>query len=206
MMRKLISLAIVLVMALFVVGCGEEQKQPNSTPDAVSTAEPNQADPTAQPQSQSTAASNREQETELKIMLEGMEEAMPVILHQGDRYSIYIPKEGWRMETDSDIGVYEEEWISTVNDDVKLKVVYLNGKNLQQAQEWLRADKNDYELVEDANGGLSGQDKEDHDYLDAHFYTLGNDTYVVMCKYPEEAAEGFGSRLNALADTFELDQ
>lgn len=205
-MRKLISLAVVLAMALLVVGCGTEQKpvDPSSTPDTVSTAEPAPAAPTEQPQSQSTATSTREPEKELKFMLEGMEEVEQVSLYQGDGYSMYMPKEGWQLENDVDDGIHEVEWSNLRNDDVELKVLHLAGKNLKQAQDWVRADKDDYKLTEDKNGNLSGQDPEDRDFIEARFFTNGNDTYVVMYGYPEEAAEGFGVRLGVIANTFEL--
>ena len=135
--------------------------------------------------------------------LEVMEETVPVARHIGLGYSIYIPDEGWRLEKDMDDGISEDTWESTVNHDVELRVLHLGEKTLEQAQEWVTAEEDDYRLIEDKQGNLGGTDAEDREVLEVRFHSAGTQMYAVVYRYPMEAAEGFGARLSQIADTFE---
>ena len=211
-MKKLI---LILTLLLALTGCG--QKTSPVVPDVPPTAPETAAAETAAPETTApavpaedrnpTAAElGREEKKDLVFMVEGTEEAVPATLYIGQGYSIYIPDEGWRLEKDVDDGIPEDTWESTVNHDVELRVLHLGEKTLEQAQEWVTAEEDDYRLIEDKQGGLGGTDEKNREMLEVRFYPSGSQMYAVLYEYPMEAAEGFGARLSQIAETFEVMQ
>ena len=202
-MKKLI---LILTLLLALSGCGQ-----TDSPAVPETAVPETAAPSTVPEApESTADRNptagelgRAEKKDLTFMVEGMEEAVPVTLYIGQGYSLYIPDEGWRLEKDTEDGVPEDTWESTVNGDVELRVLHLGEKTPEQAREWVTAEEDDYRLIEDKQGNLGGTDAEDREVLEVRFHPAGTQMYAVVYRYPMEAAEGFGARLSQIADTFE---
>ena len=151
--------------------------------------------------------------TELQFTVEGMTETVPAALYIGDGYSIYIPEEGWRLdERETDDGVRETVWESTVNDEAELYVlhygVYPDATLATTKSHFVQ--RSGY-VFEDLMGGdlgdpLTGTD-EGGDYL-GFMAAEGRDgeAYIVAWEYPAAAAEGFGVRLPQIANTFEVMQ
>lgn len=193
-------LSALLIFALS--GCGQKAQTPPPAPETpvaeTQTETPNgDRNPTA-------AELGREEKTNLAFTVEGETELVPVTLYIGQGYSIYIPDEGWRLEKWVDDGIPEDVWESVINDDVELTVLHLGEKTLAEAQDWVKAEEDDYQLVEDKQGGLGGTDEKDREMLEVRFHTSGSTMYAVLYKYPVEAAEGFGTRLGVMADTFQV--
>lgn len=197
-----------LLLALVLSGCGqkpETQLPAKEEPVAEQPAAETPAETLPAEDRNPTAAElGREEKKDLMFMVEGMEEAVPATLYIGQGYSIYIPDEGWKLEKDMDDGIPEDTWESTVNHDVELRVLHLGEKTLEEAKAWVTAAEDDYGLVEDKQGGLGGTDPEDQEMMEVRFYPAGNQMYAVLYEYPVEAAEGFGTRLGVIADTFEI--
>lgn len=192
---------LILTLLLALSGCGQ-----TDSPAAPETAAPSTVPETAAPAGDRNPTAEelgRADKKDLTIMVEGTEEAVPATLYIGQGYSIYIPDEGWRLEKDMEDGVPEEKWESTVNGDVELRVLHLGEKTLEQAQEWVTAEEDNYRLIEDKQGGLGGTDAEDREVLEVRFHPAGTQMYAVAYQYPVEASEGFGARLSQTADTFE---
>lgn len=211
-MKKLI---LILTLLLALSGCGQKTSPvvPDVPPTAPETAAPETAAPEttapavpAEDRNPTAAELGREEKKDLVFMVEGTEEAVPATLYIGQGYSIYIPDEGWRLEKDMDDGIPEDTWESTVNHDVELRVLHLGEKTLEQAQEWVTAEEDDYRLIEDKQGGLGGTDEEDREVMEVRFYPSGSQMYAVLYEYPMEAAEGFGARLSQITETFEVMQ
>lgn len=211
-MKKLI---LILTLLLALTGCGQKTSPvvPDVPPTAPETAAPETAAPEttapavpAEDRNPTAAELGREEKKDLVFMVEGTEEAVPATLYIGQGYSIYIPDEGWRLEKDVDDGIPEDTWESTVNHDVELRVLHLGEKTLEQAQEWVTAEEDDYRLIEDKQGGLGGTDEEDREVMEVRFYPSGSQMYAVLYEYPMEAAEGFGARLGQITETFEVMQ
>ncbi|MBP3508627.1 lipoprotein [Oscillibacter sp.] len=211
-MKKLI---LILSLLLALSGCGQKTSPvvPDVPPTAPETAAPETAAPEttapavpAEDRNPTAAELGREEKKDLVFMVEGTEEAVPATLYIGQGYSIYIPDEGWRLEKDVDDGIPEDTWESTVNHDVELRVLHLGEKTLEQAQEWVTAEEDDYRLIEDKQGGLGGTDEEDREVMEVRFYPSGSQMYAVLYEYPMEAAEGFGARLSQITETFEVMQ
>ena len=139
------------------------------------------------------------QRTELTFYVEGMEERAMATLYAGDGYSLYIFDEDWVYYLDDGQPV----WESRFNPDVKLSVIHLKDMPLSVAQGWVQLRFEGFDLIEDNRGGLGGTNAEGI-MADVRLIPSGDDVYAVSSIYPMEAAEGFGTRLAVMADTFAL--
>lgn len=139
------------------------------------------------------------QQTELTFYVEGMEEKAMATLYAGDGYSLYIFDEDWVYYLDDGQPV----WESRFNPDVKLSVIHLKDMPLSVAQGWVQLRFEGFDLIEDNRGGLGGTNAEGI-MADVRLIPSGDDVYALCCVYPLEAAEGFGTRLAVMADTFAL--
>lgn len=195
-------LAIALLLALTLTGCGRQTAAPTTqtapTPQEESSVE------TAADRNPTAAELGREERMDMAFSVEGETEMVPATLYIGQGYSLYIPDEGWRLEQDMDDGIPEDTWESTVNHDVELRILHLGEKTLEQAKAWVTAAEDDYCLIEDKQGGMGGTDEEDREMMEVRFYPSGTQMYAVLYEYPMEAAEGFGARLAQIAGTFEV--
>lgn len=200
-MRRM-SLILTGLLFLALSGCGQKAQTPPPAPETpVAETQTETPDGDRNP---TAAELGREEKTNLAFTVEGETELVPVTLYIGQGYSIYIPSEGWRLEKWVDDGIPEDVWESVINDDVELTVLHLGEKTLAEAQAWVKAEEDDYQLVEDKQGGLGGTDEKDREMLEVRFHTSGSTMYAVLYKYPMEAAEGFGTRLGVMADTFQV--
>lgn len=204
MKRVILTCAL---LALLLTGCGA--KGTNGDPAAQS--QPPAAEPAAPADGQSPAAEpHRAERTVLEISVEGETEEVPAVLFAGQGYSLYIPEEGWRHEKDMDDGVAEDIWESTVNDEVELEVSrYPAAANAALADVKAGFAKACGYVFEDLMGGdlgdpLTGMD-EDGDFLSfMAAQSADGAVTVISWEYPAEAAEGFGTRLALIANTFQL--
>ena len=194
LMKKLLPL---LLSLLLLPGCG---------PAVPAGADPTASAPDGPASSGAVSAGAEEAErpgtTELVFLLEGEEETVSAALYTGSGYSLYIPTEGWQYERDSEEGVPVDEWKSLDQDEAQLRIYSLGDRTLAQAQDWIRTEEDDYQLLEDRQGGLFGEDAEDQELLEVTFVQADGAIYALVRTYPAEAAEGFGVRLSVLADTF----
>lgn len=203
-MKATVSWMLAMLMALSLSACGSKQQPQPDAAQPVETQKPVEPAPVEnQTPAVDQAATSREQTAQLVYSPEGQEESVSATLYTGDGYSIYIPDEGWMLETDYDDGMPEESWDSVRNDDVELRVLHLGDRDLKTAQALVIADEDDFQLSEDGKGGLSGVDPTDREVLEVRFHEGKGGMYVLMYHYPQEAAEGFGTLLSAMADTFE---
>ena len=145
----------------------------------------------------------RQLQTELTFYVEGMEETCPATLYIGEGYSIYIPDGEWTHYTGNLDYQPVQTWQSHANPEAELQIVTLNGMTLPQAQAWVKEEFSEYALIQDNQGGLGGTDAENH-MADVSFCAAEDAVYAICRLYPLEAAEGFGTRLYVIADTFAL--
>ena len=180
-MRRL-SVVLMGLLVLALSGCGQKAQTPPPAPETpVAETQTETPDGDRNP---TAAELGREEKTELAFTVEGETELVPVTLYIGQGYSIYIPDEGWRLEKWVDDGIPEDVWESVINDDVELAVLHLGEKTLAEAQAWVKAEEDDYQLVEDKQGSLGGTDTEELEMLEVRFHPSGNGMYAVLYKCP----------------------
>ena len=198
-MKKWMTSLLALCLLLGLTACGEKPEQPE-TPDPA-PAETVQTE-TEEPKDPVEPA--REATTQLEYLLEGEETTLAASLFTGDGYSIYIPVEGWLYEKDlEDDTIPSDSWENALNDEVELEILKFDAL-LEDVRAWVLREEDDYQLTEDKQGGLSGADLEDREYLDVRFAVAPKAVYAIFSKYPMEAMEGFGATMRVMADTIEL--
>lgn len=140
----------------------------------------------------------------LMVSKEGELQTVPVTLFAGDGYSIYIPDEGWRLSDPEDGTVsYDftkyglDKWASELNEQVLLWVNKYDGASVEEVREGLAEKGYQADGTEMAAGeaGLLYRVK-----------LIESETgcYGVFYCCPEEAEEGFGRDLSAIADSFAI--
>ncbi len=108
-------------------------------------------------------------------------------------------------EQSTESGVPTDTWVSAFNSDVALSVSRYGDMTVTEARDAF-AQSSGYEF-EDLMGGSPGDPltgtNEKGEYL-SFFVAAGGgaDSYAVSWRYPAEAAEGFGTRLPTIAETF----
>lgn len=197
---KLMLLACAAVL-LATACAAQTTAQPQSAPASGSA-------PSSQAQGASSAAASepqalaRAETSVVDFFIEGEKEAVPATLYIGDGYSLYVPDEGWAVSKSGSAVT----WLSTDNDAVGFSITKISGKSAADARSDYIAGSG-FEF-EDLNGGnfgdpLLGWD-EDGDALGIMSAEKGGTVYLIAWTYPEDAAEGFGARLQQIAETFEL--
>ena len=180
-MKKGMSLALALMMALSLAACqGETEPQPAPTGDPVEV-----------------------QVVTLEYFQEGEPVTVQAVRYEGEGYTIDIPAEGWRQERETEDEVSAVSWEAEVNDEVELELLLFDGKPVDEAHQWVLAEEADYDLTEDEQGNLTGMDPEDGDILEVRFFEGSETVCALLLKYPLEAAEGFGTTMGVMADTFQ---
>lgn len=137
-----------------------------------------------------TPPADRPAHTELEFWPEGMLVKEPVTLYQAEGYSLYIPDEGWEAVGDGSwkIGLSE------------LEIAYypdVTEETLRTAITPALLQKSDAGYWQMSESGPDG-------CLDARIYPAENGVYTLLARFPLEAAEGFGMRLDAIMNTFAL--
>ena len=117
---------------------------------------------------------------------------MPAAVYEGAGYRIAIPEKGWQQ--------YEEEsWAAEVNEDVKIWITDYTGETLETIHKQLR--DSGYMVSEEDSNFLTYTDQ-DGLVWNAALFAQGERIVGVFYHYPEEATEGFGTRLAKIAGSF----
>ena len=128
----------------------------------------------------------------ISYYLEGQEQSETFTRYRGNGWYLYLPQ-GWEKDADADL------WRYAANRDISLEVRAVSASDLAEAQAKIR-DAETIPLVESKQGDLLGDDGKM--VLQVSFHEGGYGTFAVLCRYPLEAAEGGGVRLQVIADTF----
>lgn len=149
-----------------------------------------------------SAETSRAATSVIDFFIEGETESVPAKLYVGSGYSLYVPSEGWTVSK----GDGRVTWISNDNESVGFSITTYKNTTAATARSAYITDSG-FEF-EDLNGGefgdpLLGWD-EDGDALGIMSAEKNGTVYIIAWTYPEEATEGFGARLQQIAQTFEL--
>lgn len=139
----------------------------------------------------------RPAQKELTLHVEGGEETLPATLWQEEQYSMYLPEEGWEQDAR---GV----WRPRENEKVGLSVAYYPGEHAATVEERFVEEFSSFGFLPLEDGVLEGYDGVAGMTLCIRLLDGEDGCYAVCSQYPTETAEGFGARLQQLAQTFEL--
>lgn len=151
-----------------------------------------------------TASDAAPEKATLMVNKEGELQTVPATLFVGDGYSIYIPDEGWRLsDTEDGTASYDftkyglDKWGSELNEQVLLWVNKYDGTSVEEVREGLAAKGYQADGAEMAAGeaGLLYRVK---------LIESEKGCYGVFYCCPEEAEEGWGRDLSAIADSFAI--
>lgn len=133
--------------------------------------------------------------TLITFQVEGMEEVVPATVFEGLHYTLRIPTEGWEM-------IASECWASEANGEVQFWVTDYDGEDVDDVLEKLL--DGGYEKAEFDPYMVSREDEEGILHY-VKLFSENEETIGIFYCYPAEAAEGFGSRIRTIVDTFDWD-
>lgn len=140
----------------------------------------------------------------IMVSKEGELQTVPATLFVGDGYSIYIPDEGWRLFGPEDgTASYDftkyglDKWGSELNDQVLLWINKYDGSSVEEVKEGLAVKGYQTDGTE-MTAGEAG--------LSYHVKLIESEAgcYGVFYCCPEEAEEGWGRDLSAVAESFAI--
>lgn len=151
-----------------------------------------------------TSSDTAPEKVTLMVSKEGELQTVPATLFVGDGYSIYIPDEGWRMFGPEDgTASYDftkyglDKWGSELNDQVLLWINKYDGSSVEEVREGLAVKGYQTDGTE-MTAGEAG--------LSYHVKLIESEAgcYGVFYCCPEEAEEGWGRDLSAVAESFAI--
>lgn len=197
MMRRIGVILLGSLLLLSLSACGQPGQQTASPPAGGADA----SDSAAQslPSSSAEGWAGREEHGSIEMTVEGTKETVSATLYLGDGYSIYIPDEGWRLDEPG-------EWEDEKTGDATLKILFYSGQTFEQARAQILLDEDGYGFMDlGTDGYFCGQDGEDATTMEVQLKSAPDGTFAILSEYPDEAVEGFGARLSAMAETFLTD-
>lgn len=144
-----------------------------------------------------TTPNVRESKAMIPYELAGDVGEMPATLYVGDGFSIYIPDDGWQIYDEALEAPYQMEAVyeSALHVDVARYV----DQTSADVVTLLQSEGYTYNEITGKMQKFEG-DLENQMLLEARVYGYGNDVWVIYSRY--FAAVEWGSRLDAIADTF----
>ena len=133
--------------------------------------------------------------TLITFQVEGMEEVVPATIFEGLHYTLTIPTEGWEMSA-------SECWAAEANREVQFWVTDYAGEDVDDVLQKLL--DGGYEKAEFDPYMVSREDEERILHY-VKLFSENEETIGIFYCYPAEAAEGFGTRIRTIVDTFDWD-
>lgn len=150
-----------------------------------------------------TGMDSTSEETQLHFYIDNNETIADATLFSGDGYSIYILADSWAHQTGSVNGYSVDIWQNTEEQSATLMVLKMGTSDSTVAHSWLKTAFDEYDLLEDSQGGMGGTNADGH-MMDSQIFFSENSTYILIKMYALENAETAGTYLTVMADTFEL--
>ena len=206
---KKITLLALGVCLLLLTGCG--------SPEALETTGAQVTEPqihtepqvtTQEPETTAAAdvpGETRPERMEMTLIFEGTEVSVPMTLWQRPAYSLYFTEDdGWYMEYLEDQGLQVDRYSTTRNPLIQFSVVYLGAGEELEAYDYLRAAYPELNVSSWDIGTWTGTNMEAMEMLEARYNPGDGNSYLLVAKYPLEAAEGFGVSISGMMTTFEI--
>lgn len=170
-----------LMMCLCLAGCSvrKNETSPIATVDPMANAQGFQL------------PENEQEKTNITFKIEGVSETVPAYVFEGMDYTIVVPEGGWHM--------YEPgAWQATFNQAVKFWVKGYSGDNAKKVVEQLSSEG----YVLGMGNSVMSRTSEEGLVENVMLFRNGDSLRAVFYCYPKDAAEGFGSRLDTIVNTF----
>ena len=179
---KIKMIVLCLVLCLCLCGCSAGK----SEPVPVATADPLMSSQAFE------LPENKQEKAYITFNIEGVSETVPAYVYEGMDYTIVVPDGGWHM--------YEPgAWKSTFNQAVKFWVKGYSGDNAKKVVEQLSSEGYVLGLGNSVMTRTSGAEGLVENVV---IFRNGDSLRAVFYCYPKDAAEGFGSRLDTIVNTF----
>ena len=123
-------------------------------------------------------------------------------LFSGAGYSIYIIDDNWNHQAELVDGQPVDIWRNAPYQDAALWVVKMDGADLSAAQTWTKQTFEEYDLLEDKQGGILGTNA-DGDFVGVKILSTDSAAYILIEMYALEDSETVGTYLRVMGDTFE---
>ena len=179
---KIKALLLTLIMSLCLCGCSAKKSEaaPSPTVDPMLSGQVFEL------------PENEQEKASITFKIEGVSETVSAYVYEGMDYTIVVPDGGWHM--------YEPgAWQATFNQNVKFWVKGYSGDNAKKVVEQLSAEGYVLGLGNSVMTRTSGEDGLVENVM---IFRNGDSLRAVFYCYPKEAAEGFGSRLDTIVNTF----
>ena len=193
-MKRLLAL---MLAALALSGCGSTQPAP--IPETVAAPTETEAVQTVP----ETAAETRPETLDATVIKEGNQDVIPVKLWQRPEYSLYFTVSGdWYLEVMEEEGYPVDFWRSGLNPLVSFAVYYLGSDGEREAEGFLAWKTEGIKLYSHQAGTWGGSSPQTMEAMEARLVEGRQGNYLMVSKFPLEAAEGFGVDLSYMMDSF----
>ena len=209
-MKRNICTLLAVLLTVSLAGCagGETENTEASVPTtAVEETAPATAVTETVPETAAAAAPTEAAYPEIletEILLEGTPEKVTMELFDGGNYVIYIPKGEWIHEAELEDGYLTDSWESIYNENIELELVSYGSLTLEEAEQQILLEEDDYTFQQTEDGYLRGVDYQDMTVMEIRLCSDGKNTFSLMTEYPMEAGEGFGVRIRSMMESFSI--
>ena len=187
---KRVNIPVVLLMLVLLTACGQAKA------------------PSKEPVNQMPAAEELgiPATAELEYVANGTMKTVPSTLYMGEGYSLYIPDEGWRRDTEREGRIPVDAWESVLDSYTEVQVWRYGPVPLKEAVTDFLDEEDDYVFPQLILGSdeildpMEGMD-EDGEVLKFIMRTGKEGTFVVCWKY-RDALGGAASQAEQMAKTF----
>lgn len=118
-----------------------------------------------------TGMDSTSEETQLHFYIDNNETIADATLFSGDGYSIYILADSWAHQTGLVNGYSVDIWQNTAEQSATLMVLKMGTSDSTVAHSWLKTAFDEYDLLEDNQGGTGGTNADGH-MMDSQIFFL----------------------------------
>ena len=128
-------------------------------------------------------------------------------LWQRPDYSLYFNADSsWYLEETENLGYPVDLWHPSLNSLVEFSVVHLGQGDEMESHDYLRQAYPDLDVSSWDIGTWTGSNMQTLEMLEARYRPGEEESYLLIGKYPMEAAEGFGVTISGMMKTFEINE
>ncbi|MDD3413323.1 MAG: hypothetical protein PHY47_04920 [Lachnospiraceae bacterium] len=195
----------------------DDEIQPETSQEALSVEEVTNATEAISAEKEDDNLDQSDKPAKLTISIEGMNEEINGLLHEGNGYEIVYDSDNYKYSDKDGVDYFiVDNSDPAIYPDIYLCINNLKDKSasdyLEKLSETLSANGFQSEITKDASIGdykgtiVTAQSGLEWNSIIRNYYIIENDTsiYTIEAQYFVEASEGFGSRIQAMLNTFKI--